>query len=66
MKKLLLLFGLFILFLSSCSKCYDCTEYHQIVDGQGNVIDSTEVNESVCTADQDEIRRRESNGAVCS
>jgi hypothetical protein len=30
------------------------------------VIDQTEVHEEVCTVDQDEIDRRESNGATCS
>ena len=41
-------------------------EQQEILDSSGNVIDHTEVRESVCTADQDEIERRESNGAVCS
>ncbi len=51
---------------TSCSKCYDCIETQEILDSSGNVIDETEVHESVCTADQDEISRRETNGAVCS
>lgn len=51
---------------SSCSKCYDCVETQDVLDSQGNVIDQTKVHENVCTADQDEIARRERNGAVCS
>jgi outer membrane protein assembly factor BamE (lipoprotein component of BamABCDE complex) len=52
--------------LNSCSKCYDCVETQNVIDSQGNVIDQTEVHENVCTSDQDEIARREQNGAVCS
>ncbi|UTW66518.1 hypothetical protein KFE94_18010 [bacterium SCSIO 12643] len=55
-----------VILFSSCSKCYDCVETQDVLDSQGNVIDQTEVHESVCTADQDEIARREQNGAVCS
>ena len=51
---------------SSCSKCYECVEQQNILDASGNVIDQTEVHESVCTADENEISERESNGAVCS
>lgn len=51
---------------TACSKCYDCVETQDILDSNGNVIDQTEVHEEVCTADQDEINRRESNGAICS
>lgn len=56
----------FIITLNSCSKCYDCVETQNVIDNQGNIIDQTEVHESVCTSDQDEIARREQNGAVCS
>ena len=66
MKKLFPLIAILTILISSCSKCYECIEYHEIVDGQGNVIDTTQVQESVCTANQEEIRKRESNGAVCS
>ena len=66
MKKLFPTLVLFVLFLSSCSKCYECIDYHKITDVQGNVIDSAQVNESICTSDQDEIRRRESSGWVCT
>ena len=51
---------------TSCSKCYDCVEVQEILDSNGNVIDHSEVHEEVCTGDQDEISRREANGAVCS
>jgi len=66
MKNLFLSFSVISLFFVSCSKCYECVEYQNILDSQGNVIDTTEVHEEVCTADQNEIERREDNGAVCS
>jgi hypothetical protein len=66
MKKLVLLLLLPVFLFGSCSKCYDCVETQDILDSNGNVIDQTEVHESVCTADQDEIRKREATGAVCS
>ncbi|MFT4753932.1 MAG: hypothetical protein ACI85Q_001487 [Salibacteraceae bacterium] len=50
---------------SSCSKCYECVETQDILDSNGNVIDQTEVHQNVCTADQNEIVKRENNGAVC-
>ena len=51
---------------TSCSKCYDCVEIQEILDSNGNVIDHSEVHEEVCTVDNDEIARREADGAVCS
>ena len=58
--------GVLSLGFTSCSKCYNCVEVQEILDGNGNVIDHSEVHEEVCTVDSDEISRREANGAVCS
>jgi hypothetical protein len=68
MKTIFYLFTIAVLSLStaSCSKCYDCVETQDILDANGNVIDQTEVHSEVCTAFQDEIDDRESNGATCS
>ena len=66
MKKSLFILTIALGLFSSCSKCYDCVETQDVLDANGNVIDQTEVHESVCTADKDEIERRESQGAVCS
>jgi hypothetical protein len=54
-----------IVFLVSCSKCYDCTEVRDIYDANGNVIDQQEVTDEVCTASSSEITDREANGATC-
>lgn len=66
MKSVFLILSIALCGFSSCSKCYDCVHTIDVLDGNGNVIDQTEVHESVCTADQDEIQRRENEGAVCS
>lgn len=68
MKKLLPVLVLLFLMLefSACSKCYECVETVDILDSNGNVIDTAESREEVCTADTDEIKRREADGAICS
>lgn len=62
----LIILATFALFMNSCSKCYDCVEIQDVLDANGNVIDQTEVHQDICTADLDEIKEREANGAVCS
>lgn len=64
MKKILMISFLVATTFSmcSCSKCYDCVETQDIYDANGNIIDQTEVTESVCTADSEEISNREANG----
>ena len=66
MKNRFFLAVIILIGFSSCSKCYECVETQTILDSNGNIIDQTEVHENVCTANQDEIARRENNGAVCS
>lgn len=66
MKKASILILFIMLLFTSCSKCYDCVETHNILDSNGNIIDQTEVHENVCTSDQNEITRKENAGAVCS
>ena len=56
---LLIAFGLF-----SCSDCYECSQLTYItVNGQ--VIDSTEVTEDVCTTDQDVLDDYYQDGYTC-
>lgn len=67
MKKIALLSSVLLtLGLLSCSKCYDCTRQVEITDGNGNVIDTSEQSEEVCTADDNEIDNKEADGYDCS
>ena len=68
MKKLFPVLILFLLTLqfTACSKCYECVETVEILDSNGNVIDTTVSTANICTADTDEIKRREADGAICS
>ena len=63
---ILLVASFFGMISTSCSKCYDCSRSVVIEDSQGNPIDTTNTNEEVCTADQDEIDNREEEGYSCS
>ena len=68
MKKFGLLFSLIVstvFFLSSCSKCYDCTQTIYIYDSNGNVIDEQEAHDELCTADSKMIDDKESSGWDC-
>lgn len=66
MKKLnYLTVATFVIAISSCSTCYECTTDVELTDGSGNVIDTTENYEEFCTADPAEVEARESEGAVC-
>ena len=59
---LALVFGLSI---QACSTCYECTNQVELIDGNGNVIDTTENTEEFCTADGAEVEAREGEGADC-
>jgi hypothetical protein len=63
--KRLLLFTLFALSLSACSTCYKCTEEVVYYDNNGNPIDSNDNVEEFCTADAEEVKSREDEGASC-
>tara|TARA_Y100000782_G_C10186278_1_gene266804 strand:- start:5597 stop:5797 length:201 start_codon:yes stop_codon:yes gene_type:complete len=66
MKKLALIIAVIAGSFASCSKCYDCTTTVEITDANGNVIDTEEQSEEVCTANKDEVDDKEADGYSCS
>jgi hypothetical protein len=49
---------------SSCSKCYKCRQTVEIeVNGQ---VQQSESEEEFCTANQKEVKNKESNGSRCT
>lgn len=55
----------FLLVLSSCSKCYECSSYSYVLDGQGNVVDSVENVDNFCSSGDEQVKQEEQNGATC-
>jgi hypothetical protein len=54
-----------ILGLSSCSKCYECTQLIEIQMPDGS-IKTEESTEEYCTASEEELKAKEDNGFKCS
>lgn len=63
MKYLLIAFA--ALGMYACSDCYECKQNSYITDINGNIIDSTQVVEDVCTADQDVLDDYYNDGYIC-
>jgi len=58
--------ALILLFaVNACSTCYECTEEVVIYDAQGNPVSSKDNVDEFCTADQNEVKERENEGARC-
>lgn len=61
---LLIALALTTVFISSCSKCYDCTYEYEI---ESNGTTTTETgSDDFCTASGDELEEKEDDGYTCT
>lgn len=66
MKALQIIATIGVLFsLHACSTCYECSEEVIYYDNDNNPIDTNVNSEEFCTADQNDVKAREDEGATC-